>query len=682
VVSTVFAPPGPAAGPARQVTNPNTGNSYAFNGQGAAVVADADAPWFLTQGYTATPAAGAGAVVYAPFMPDQGMARVITHPISGNSYVFNGAGAAVVSTADLPWFLSQGYVQLPSGTVMQEPLQPGLAAPGVITNPNTGNTYVVNGRGLIVAQAADVPWFTGQGFVASGPSGPPVLTRFSVTAPATASTGAAITVTVTALDQFGATFPGYAGTVHFTSTDGAAALPANSTLTAGVGTFPATLNTAGNQTITATDTVTTSITGTSGVIAASTPAFPPQVGGVNPTLFGDFAGSQYWAAGVVQSSFAAWMTAIGATYSRASTATYMQGGVVKTAAANVMRFPTDAGGAPLGIRLTGAATNLHLHSAISDSLASYSTQGTGTVLAAAPGTPDPSGGSAAISLTPGATTGQSDFFWTAGWTAVASTPYAFSVFAKPNGYTNFQLDIDVSGNHFAQFSMVGAGSVLSSTGVTAVITALANGWYLCSIAAPTLTGSGNTNSLVYATGNGTNRNFTSDGVSGYFFWGMQVTQSTFQADYIPTTTATVTQAADAFSFPFTQTTYSALVGTNGILFDGSGAQRALADNNVAGIWVLAATQFGAWSASSTINGPTITNVLNPHKTMIAGNSANVAVTSDGLTPSSYPQGINASAPTSMTLGGPGGFYGSGNYSQLGIWNGIVASNADLIRLTQ
>jgi hypothetical protein len=168
MTSTVYAPVGPAAGLARQITNPVTGSSYALNGQGAAVVADADAPWFLTQGYTVAPSAGSGAVVYAPFMPDQGLSRVITHPISGNSYTFNGAGAAVVSTADLPWFLSQGYVQLPSGTMMQEPLQPGLAAPGVITNPSTGNTYVVNGRGLVVAQAADVSWFQSQGFVAGG----------------------------------------------------------------------------------------------------------------------------------------------------------------------------------------------------------------------------------------------------------------------------------------------------------------------------------------------------------------------------------------------------------------------------------------------------------------------------------------------------------------------------------
>ena len=95
-------------------------------------------------------------------------------------------------------------------------------------------------------------------------------THFSVTAPSTAAPGTPISFTVTALDASNVTATSYTGTVHFTSSDGAAALPANSTLTNGVGTFSATLNTAGNQTITATDTVTASIKGLSGTINVST----------------------------------------------------------------------------------------------------------------------------------------------------------------------------------------------------------------------------------------------------------------------------------------------------------------------------------------------------------------------------------------------------------------------------
>ena len=91
-------------------------------------------------------------------------------------------------------------------------------------------------------------------------------THFAVSAPGIATAGNAITVTVTALDQFNSQVPGYTGTVHFTSSDAQAVLPANSTLTNGTGTFQVTLKTLGSETVTATDTVTGTITGTSGSI--------------------------------------------------------------------------------------------------------------------------------------------------------------------------------------------------------------------------------------------------------------------------------------------------------------------------------------------------------------------------------------------------------------------------------
>ena len=75
--------------------------------------------------------------------------------------------------------------------------------------------------------------------------------------------GQALHFTVTAEDQYNNTATGYTGTVHFTSSDTAAVLPANSTFWRddGVDTFSgATLKTAGSQTLTATDTVTTSLT--------------------------------------------------------------------------------------------------------------------------------------------------------------------------------------------------------------------------------------------------------------------------------------------------------------------------------------------------------------------------------------------------------------------------------------
>jgi hypothetical protein len=94
-------------------------------------------------------------------------------------------------------------------------------------------------------------------------------THFSVSAPADATVGVPASVTVTALDANNHTAIGYSGLAHFTSGDGAAVLPANTALTLGVGHVQVTFNTLGNQTVTATDTVTSSVNGTSGVVAVA-----------------------------------------------------------------------------------------------------------------------------------------------------------------------------------------------------------------------------------------------------------------------------------------------------------------------------------------------------------------------------------------------------------------------------
>jgi streptogramin lyase len=82
------------------------------------------------------------------------------------------------------------------------------------------------------------------------------VSRFVVSGVPTPSTaGAAGSITVTAEDAYGNTVTGYTGTIHFTSSDPQAALPADYTFTAadaGVHTFVLTLKTAGAQSLTAT----------------------------------------------------------------------------------------------------------------------------------------------------------------------------------------------------------------------------------------------------------------------------------------------------------------------------------------------------------------------------------------------------------------------------------------------
>ena len=89
--------------------------------------------------------------------------------------------------------------------------------------------------------------------------------------------GVATDITVKAQDQFNNTAAGYSGTVHFTSSDSLAVLPADYTFKAtdnGVKVFAggATLKTQGAQSLTATDTTTGSITGTLSATVAPPPA--------------------------------------------------------------------------------------------------------------------------------------------------------------------------------------------------------------------------------------------------------------------------------------------------------------------------------------------------------------------------------------------------------------------------
>ena len=141
-----------------------------------------------------------------------------------------------------------------------------LPANAALTNGVGTFTVTLNVLGTQTVTATDTVTASITGTSGNVNVGPGVATHFTVAAPATATAGTSISVAVTALDQFNNTATAYAGTVHITSTDGAAVLPADATLTNGSGTFPITFRTAATQTVTATDTVTATITGTSGNI--------------------------------------------------------------------------------------------------------------------------------------------------------------------------------------------------------------------------------------------------------------------------------------------------------------------------------------------------------------------------------------------------------------------------------
>jgi hypothetical protein len=100
------------------------------------------------------------------------------------------------------------------------------------------------------------------------------LDHFLVSTSASAVAGTFLTVTVTAQNAANAAITNYTGTIHFTSSDSAATLPANYTFVpgdAGVHTFTGAvvLKTAGTQTVSSTDVAQSSATGTATVSVTS-----------------------------------------------------------------------------------------------------------------------------------------------------------------------------------------------------------------------------------------------------------------------------------------------------------------------------------------------------------------------------------------------------------------------------
>jgi ELWxxDGT repeat protein len=190
----------------------------------------------------------AGTVLVADINP--GIAASDPH------YITNVNGTLFFSA----WDATHGYELWQSdgtaaGTVLID-INPGSASSGPHSLTNVNGTLFFSAYDAI---HGDELWIL-------PPAGStPASVSFTVSGfPSSTTAGAAGNFTVTAKNADGTTATGYTGTVHFTSSDGQAVLPTDYTFTAadqGVHTFTATLKTAGTQSITATDTMTSSFAG-------------------------------------------------------------------------------------------------------------------------------------------------------------------------------------------------------------------------------------------------------------------------------------------------------------------------------------------------------------------------------------------------------------------------------------
>lgn len=144
------------------------------------------------------------------------------------------------------------------------------------------------GNQTITVTDAKSPVLPGNGGFTVIPGG---AANLNVAGPSNASTGAAVPFVVTARagSPNNEIVSSYNGTVHFTSSDAAAVLPADAKLTNGSGIFSVTFNSAGTQTFSAHDTVNNQLFGSATSLVATAPANPTSTvvgAGTNPGTFG------------------------------------------------------------------------------------------------------------------------------------------------------------------------------------------------------------------------------------------------------------------------------------------------------------------------------------------------------------------------------------------------------------
>ncbi|HXY01566.1 MAG TPA: kelch repeat-containing protein, partial [Candidatus Limnocylindrales bacterium] len=193
--------------------------------------------------------------------------------VSAPGFATTGTPVSFVVTA---LDASNNVVASYSGTVQFTSTDAKATLPASSTlTMGTGNFFVTfNTLGNQTITATDTASLSGKSTAIDVVTAT-ATTHFSVTNNGGgAGTRSPITVSVVALDGSNNPSTGYSGTVQITSSDSKAILPANAPLQNGAGNFQLTFETAGNQIVTATDTTTPALTGTSGTIAVAATAAP------------------------------------------------------------------------------------------------------------------------------------------------------------------------------------------------------------------------------------------------------------------------------------------------------------------------------------------------------------------------------------------------------------------------
>jgi len=388
--------------------------------------------------------------------------------------------------------------------------------------------------------------------------------------------------------------------------------------------------------------------------------------------------------------------------SRASTATYYDAnGVIQTAASNVARsnaFFPDSNGVmrPAGLLLEAAGTNLFTYS--EDFSNAAWTKLNITVTSNAANAPD---GTSTADLIVPSTANASHTVYTSA--TVGNTTHSRFVYAKAAGYRYLQLDMSAvyDTSCFANFDL--QDGLVGSKGATVLssgIEKLPNGWYKCYLTAGLPPGGAGSAfmhiAVVDSLTAGRLPGFAGDGTSGIYIWGAQVEASSFPTSYIPTTTATVTRAADVSSSATVTRSadVASITGTNFSSWYNQSAGSLLAVTNRSNN---SSEPFSAWSLSDnplcaiyqTRSLFRINNYGLIPGSGVTGLMRQIYAYTDGISVAGVSNGntvltASASTPvtcTSLRIGGYSSYYLNGTIARLTYWPTRL-SNATLQTITR
>ena len=435
---------------------------------------------------------------------------------------------------------------------------------------------------------------------------------------------------------------------------------------------------------------------------------PYEIGGAMPTLFADFTteggSDHYLYNGTSYASCAVLLTALGITFSRASSAYFTNAsGLLMSASSNVPRFDYDASGNAKGLMLEPAATNMLTQSQ------NYTTTWIayqGTVTANTTTAPD---GTTTADTYTGGSHGNSiyEVYQNATMSPGNNVPFAFSAYVKAGTCSYVALsianlvpqwltavfDLTAGAGAASQMATGASGASILSTKIEQA----ANGFWRITLVGSVASGS-NLYSGIQLAPAATGNTFDSEGDvlnmpqgETIILWGSQFELGNASSSYIPTTTASASRAADSLSAASVTATSAGTLyakidtrcasATQRLiqLDDGTANNRASLSLNSSGAGEFDFLDVGTSEAALTAG------------TMTAGTAAQLAaayqandfaLVANGGSPSSASSGaiptLNTLRLGTDTAGGNKFF---GHIARIGFWSGVRAPNVTLQSLT-